>query len=279
MSTRSIPASLASVLEQLELERPTIVTKDLLRDLVERTGLAYDPGEVASRLQRHGWLLSLRTRGAWEFAPASRAGAIGSGDPFIELRAMLSMRPKLAVKVAYDSAVWLHKLSQRMPNKHVLAIHTGLSVPHALRSFRITRRWGKLDSIVIQELPVWRTETLVVLIGAQPLSFRDWPNMNEWLSQASDRLDRDLLMRELEGRPRSTWMRTGYILEKGGGDAIAETLRVEAPSGRGPFYLGRRDAKGRYDKRWEVVDSLLYRQAARGIDARAWRGYEGKRAP
>lgn len=278
MSIRSIPASLAPILEELELERPTIVTKDLLRELTQRAGLDYDPGEVASRLQIHGWLLSLRTRGAWEFAPASRAGPIGSGDPFIELRAALSRRPGLSAMVAYDSAVWLHKLSQRAPNRHVVAIPMSQSVPHALRIFRVTRRSGKLDSVTIHGLPVWRVETLVVLIGAQPLSFRDWPNMNEWLSQVSSRLNRELLMRELAGRHRSTWMRTGYMLEMGGGAAIAELLRLKAPPGQGPFYLGRRNAKGRYDKRWEVMDSLLYAQAA-GVENASRRGHSGTGSP
>ncbi|MGH7572983.1 MAG: type IV toxin-antitoxin system AbiEi family antitoxin [Gemmatimonadota bacterium] len=163
--------------------------------------------------------------------------------------------------MAYDSAAWLHKLSQRAPNRHVLAIPSGESLPHALRAFRVTRQWGSLDSIKIQGLPVWRMETLMVLIGAQPQSFRDWPNIGEWLSEACDRLEPELLLLELEGRPRSTWMRTGYILETGGGAAIADRLRELAPPGRGPFYLGSRDKGGRYDRRWEIMDSLLYRSA------------------
>ncbi|MGH7556889.1 MAG: type IV toxin-antitoxin system AbiEi family antitoxin [Gemmatimonadota bacterium] len=257
MTTRSIPASLASVLEELELERPAIVTKETLGRLIERAGLEQDPGQVASRLQSQGWLLTLRTRGAWEFAPASRAGPIGSGDPFIELKATLSRRPGLPVAVAYDSAAWLHRLSQRVPTRHVLAIPSGENVPHALRMYRVTRQWGRLDFIEIQSLPVWRMETLITLIGAQPQSFRDWPNIGKWLSEACDRLEPRLLLSELERRPRSTWMRTGYILEAGGGIAIADHLRTLAPPGRGPFYLGSRDGSGRYDKKWEVMDSLL----------------------
>ncbi|MGH7562838.1 MAG: type IV toxin-antitoxin system AbiEi family antitoxin [Gemmatimonadota bacterium] len=257
MKKRSIPSSLAPVLEELELERPTIVTKEMLGQLVQRAGLRHDPDEVATRLQTHGWLLTLRTWDSWEFAPASRTGPIGSGDPFIELRATLLRRPTFPVVVAYDSAVWLHKLSQRMPNKHVLAIPSGESVPHALRIFRVTRRWGSLGSIKIKDLPVWQIETLIVMIGAQPLSFRDWPNMKEWLNQAFGRLNQELLLAELDGRPRSTWMRTGYLLETGGAVPIAEHLRRLAPRGRGPFYLGRRQVKSQYNKRWEVVDSLL----------------------
>jgi hypothetical protein len=262
MTKRSIPASLAPILEQLELERPTLVTKDLLRVFVERTGLAYEAGEIARRLQQHGWLLSLRTRGVWEFAPASRTGAIGSGDPFIELRATLLKRSNLAVRVAYDSATWLHKFSLRMPRKHVLAIRKDLAIPHALRGFRITRRWANLAPVLIQGLPVWRVESLLVLIGVQPSSFRDWPNMSEWLGRACERLERGLVIHELEGRPRSAWMRTGYVLAHGGADGIADAVRVNAPPGRGPFYLGKRDAEGRYDRHWEVVDSLLSRKGS-----------------
>jgi hypothetical protein len=49
------------------------------------------PADVAiRRLREHGWLLDLATRGVWEFAPAARAGAYGSGDPLVELRATLA---------------------------------------------------------------------------------------------------------------------------------------------------------------------------------------------
>lgn len=259
---RSIPSSVAPVLEELELERPAVVTKDLLRELIARADVQLSPEDVAERLQRHGWLLSLRTRGAWEFAPGSRAGPIGAGDPLVELRATRLRRPDLPVAVAYESAAWLNKLSQRPPARHVIAVPSGESVPRALADLRITRNWAHLDPIVIDDLPVWRIESLIALIGKSPLAFRDWPNIREWLPEAIARTGPGLLVEELEGRLTAAWARTGYLVATANGEDLAQRIRSAMPRAHGPFYLGRRDAPGRYDKTWEVVDSLLHRSMA-----------------
>ncbi|HZJ48055.1 MAG TPA: hypothetical protein VFD97_03335, partial [Acidimicrobiia bacterium] len=100
---RSVPRSVARVLQALELEQPVLVTLDQLDDLAAETGAGFS-GSVAARLLRErGWLLPLRATGVWEFAPGARAGAVGGGDPFIELRARLKTRP-LPVAVAAESA-------------------------------------------------------------------------------------------------------------------------------------------------------------------------------
>ena len=57
---------------------------------------------VIDGLRRSGWLLPMRTRGVWEFAPASRSGAFRSGDPFTELRAFL--RRKTGVPVVLNTS-------------------------------------------------------------------------------------------------------------------------------------------------------------------------------
>lgn len=107
MTARSVPSSLAPIIEELELRQPKLVTKAYIEALMEERGMNLRPEDVTHRLQMQGWLLSLKTKNAWEFAPASRAGKIGSGDPFIELRATLHHRPDLPVAVAYESAAWI----------------------------------------------------------------------------------------------------------------------------------------------------------------------------
>lgn len=110
VSERSVPRSVAPVLEALELEQPVLVTLERLENLVVETGVEVS-GSVAARLLRErGWLLPLRATGVWEFAPGARAGAIGGGDPFIELRARLETRP-LEASVAAESAAWLQGLA------------------------------------------------------------------------------------------------------------------------------------------------------------------------
>ncbi len=262
---RSLPASLARVVEELELRQPQIVTKGILADIGSKHGLRKSPEAIAYRLQKHGWLLSLKTKGAWEFAPASRAGPISSGDPFLELRATLLLRPKLKVAVAYESAAWLHKLMGRIPEKQVLAIPRGITPPPAFGAFRITRYWGKLGPDAVRDLPVWRLETLLVLIAAFPAAFRAWPTIQEWLPGAASKVDENLVLEELSDLKPAAWARAGYIFEVAGKRDLAYTLHKDLNTRmrpRGPFYLGPRRARGRYSKYWDLLDSALMPQDA-----------------
>lgn len=262
MTARSVPSSLAPIIEELELQQPKIVTKALLEEINAKLDIDQLTGDTAHRLQQHGWLLSLKTEDAWEFAPASRAGKIGSGDLFIELRATLSHRPNLRVTVAYESAAWLLELARRVPERQVIAVPSSIAPPPALRDFRITRMLGHLEPTHIDELPVWRVETLIALMGARPSAYRAWPTVMEWLPEAAQRVTGDMLFKELTGRNKPALARSGYILELGGrvdlGNRIKELME---PQGRGPFYLGNRNAPGKYSKRWDVRDSVLAYQA------------------
>jgi len=261
MTARSIPKSLAPVVEDLELRQPQLVTKGLLTEIIEERGLRQRSDEVAHRLQQNGWLLSLKTKDTWEFAPAARAGRIGSGDPLIELRAILHHRPDFPVAVAFESAAWLHGLLRRPPEKEVISIPADVTPPPALSDFRITRMQGQLSPIQIDQLPTWGIETLIVLMGERPLSFRAWPTVSEWLAEAVERIDREFIMSELVGRRLPTWVRTGYILEVGGRSDLGELIHSEVkPARQGPFYLGPRQSPGEYNQRWDVRDSILVHQ-------------------
>lgn len=152
---RPIPPRLAAVVEYLELFQPRIVTISDLEGYLRELGMDDPPANVARVLQKLGWLLPLRTRGRWEFAPGARAGALPSGDPFIELRATLQRR-ELPVVLAYDSAAWLQGLSARQPQTQVLATYPKRKLPIALSGFRITRIWGVLEPERKDNLPVWR---------------------------------------------------------------------------------------------------------------------------
>jgi AbiEi antitoxin C-terminal domain len=261
-TTRSIPPSSAPVLEELELEQPKLVTAELLRDLAARRHVEVPIDELVERLRRHGWLLDLTTRGVWEFAPAARAGALGSGDPFIELRATLIRRPELPVSVAGESAAWLHGLSGRPPGRHVIAAPPKLELPPALKPFRAVRHLARLSPKTVDGLPVWRVATLLVQMAARPSSYRDWPNVGDWLTEAVARVDTDDVEGELQGQKRSGWARVAYLLDRGGRADWARDLLADAPRGTGPYYLGPRDRRGYFDARYDVIDSNLGAPAA-----------------
>src|SRR5580658_2370175 len=116
---RPVPASLAPVVEELELRQPAVVTRLLLAEILTQTQVSLTPAAAAERLVRLGWLLPLRTRGVWEFAPAARAGRYRAGDPWIELRALLAHSQDVPVAVAFESAVWELGHSSHQPDRPV----------------------------------------------------------------------------------------------------------------------------------------------------------------
>jgi hypothetical protein len=255
MTTRTVTHALAPLLEALELERPRVVTRDDLERFAHEAGVAWPVASVVQRLREQGWLLDLRTRGVWEFAPAARAGAYGSGDPFIELRATLRRDPVAAYVVAADSAAYLLGYSSRRPSRDVIAAPHGVTVPPALREYR-TVRWRTASAATRRDdLPVWTASTLVALMAARPALFGDWPNVGEWLDAAAGEVVMADLTAELAGRRRSAWARAGYLLHSGGRRTDALDLLAGAPPGHGPYYLGDRRNPGRYDPRFDVVDS------------------------
>jgi len=253
---RSIPPWLAAVTEYLELFQPQILTLQDIEFYLHELGRKDDPATVARELQRNGWLLPLRTRGRWEFAPGARAGAISSGDPFIELRATLQRRP-LPVALGYDSAAWLQGLSARQPTKHVLATYPNQrKLPPALNTFRIARTWSVLEPEQKNNLPVWRVPTLLAKMAIIPHHYRDWPNVMEWLEEAFKRADLADLERELEWTPDPARIRLAYLADRANFKNVAQELMAKAqPSGL--VYFGRDRTRSHFVREYNLVDSLL----------------------
>lgn len=255
-SPRPIPSRLSAVVEQLELFQPRILTLDELGGYLTQLGIQDDPAKIAHDLQELGWLLPLRTRGRWEFAPAARAGALPSGDPFVELRATLLRRP-LPLALAYDSAAWLQGLSTRQPHKHVLATKPSVKkLPPALSDFRVARTWGVLEPDQKDKLPVWRVPTLLAKMAIEPAHFHDWPNVMEWLEQAFRRADASELERELADAPNTARVRLAYLADRANNPDLAGELMRSAHS-RGVTYLGRDRTRSRFIRDYNLVDSLL----------------------
>jgi len=254
--SRSIPGRLAAVVEHLELFQPAILTVKDVGGYLHELGITEDPAVVVRELQRHGWLLPLRTRGRWEFAPAARAGALRSGDPYIELRATLQRR-SLPVALAYDSAAWLQGLSARQPMKQVLATYPNQrKLPPALSDFRITRIWGVLDPEQKDHLPVWRVATLLAKMATVPHYYRDWPNVMEWLHEAFKLADLRDLESEMETAPKAARVRLAYLADRANVKHLAEELMIKArPAGL--VYFGRNRSHGHFVREYNLVDSLL----------------------
>jgi hypothetical protein len=254
---RTIPPAVAAVLEQLELDQPLLVSSEDLERAREATGSPTTTRYLIEELTTAGWLLPLRTRGIWEFAPAARAGSLGAGDPHVELRATLRKRPDLQVALAAESAAWLQGLSARSPTRDAISAPAGVRLPPALLDYRVIRTVPKLPQDDRNGLPVWRVETLLVVMAHRPSSYRDWPNVSDWLAEAAARISEADLRLELVDEPRSTWVRLAYLLDRGAQVGVAQAIKRDSPDGRGPYYLGPRDKRGRYDNHYDVIDSAL----------------------
>ena len=253
---RNVTKRLAPLVQQLELEQPRIVTREQLQSWATSVGLDWPVQITVRRLREAGWLLDLKTRGVWEFAPGDRAGAFGSGDPLIELRATLAHRPSLPLSVGAESAAYLLGLVSRRPDVEVIGAPDGVRLPKALSDMRLVGWTPKARRVVKEGLPIWSVDTLLVFMGAKPSMYRDWPNVGEWLRQGVGRANVQSIVEELQGRSPGTWARVAYLLSKGGKELEAKQLLGSAPPGKGPFYLGRKSGSVRYDARFDVVDTF-----------------------
>ncbi len=261
MTVRTIPLGLAPLLEILELEQPRVVTAAQLARWAQEAGARWPADLLVRRLRERGWLLDLTTKGVWEFAPASRAGALGSGDPLIELRATLARDPSAPFVAAAESAAYLLGLATHRPDPDVISAPEGARLPKALKTLRIVRWRPACDLVMRDGLPTWSLPTLLAFMGTRPGAYHDWINVDEWLGPAARQVTAADLARELKDRPRSAWARTAYLVDAGGQEEAASALLSQAPPGKGPYYLGHRGG-GRFSRPFEVVDTVGLRGAS-----------------
>jgi len=259
MQPRPVSARLAPIVGELELRQPAVVTRSLLREIIAQASGPLDPEVAAERLVRLGWLLPLRKRDAWEFAPGARAGRYRAGDPWIELRALLTHDPDAPVAVAFESAIWELGHSSHQPTRPVLAHRHGWRPPPALDVRAVSFEW-RLPTKAMRGLPVWTEATTLVAAAERPAAQGNWGNADDWLPDTFRAVTGDDLLREAEDRRISTLSRLGYLAEWAGRDDIADEIEALLPSRLPVTFLGPRDRRERWSRRWRVYDALLPRR-------------------
>lgn len=257
VTTRKATASVATLLEGLELRQPKVVTNDLLADVIAETGSHLNSQAAAERLVREGWLFPLRTRGAWEFVPASRAGRYPSGDTWIELRALLSRHPTAPVAVAFASAVWEQGYSSHQPSRSTLAHRPGWRAPRALGDMQMVSYDWRLPTLEKDGLAIWQPATVVVAAANRPDAQDDWGNADEWLLETFHATTPTDIVTEARDRSNPTLARLCYLAEWSGRIDIVEALMPLLPKHLTVTYFGPRKRQGRWIKRWKLYDSLL----------------------
>lgn len=251
--SRSLSRQLAPLVAELELRQPVLVNLQELATLAKEVGLRTPAKVIAARLRATGWLLPTGQRGIYEFAPGAHAGPYGHGDPFIDLRTALSAGCLLSV--ALQSALWLHGLAERAPDRHELAAQPGSAVPVSVRrGMRVVRFSARLPTAQVDQLPVHQAATILVHLAARPGDVRGWTTFAEALPELAARSAADDLERELTGRPGTVRPRLAYLL-RGVSPTISDQLQPTTPSS--VTWFGSTRASHRYDKRFNVADGLL----------------------
>jgi hypothetical protein len=256
VTTRPVPTSLADVVAGLELRQPKVVTRELLKEVAREVGSTMAPEVLTERLVRAGWLLPLRLRNAWEFAPGAHAGRYGWSDPWIELRALLLHEPNAPVAIAFESSLWELGHTTHQPAKTVLAHRPKWIVPRVIGARSISFDW-RLPTVSVRGLPVWQEATALVGAASRPAAQGDWGNADNWLGETFRSVTPEDVIEEATGRGNPSLARLGYMAEWAGSDEIAELIDNLLPKSRDVTYFGPRKAKGRWINRWRLYDAVL----------------------
>jgi predicted transcriptional regulator of viral defense system len=252
--TRSIPPSLAGVLERLELEQPALVTMAELAHLVQAEGVRTPARVVAARLRERGWLLPTSRQGVWEFAPAAVAGPYSRNDPVTPLRAFLMRDPWVRCALTFQAAAWAHGLADRVPARLEVAAADAGVARRLPESLAVTVFAPRLEYEQVRDVPVLAVESVLVHMTSRPQAVRSWGSAREWIGPLAAELTWQRLEAELMARAATVRARTGYLLQ-GLRPDLVPALESSAP--RGKTWFGPRRRLLRHDNLWQVADTLL----------------------
>lgn len=246
--TRPVTGEAAAILSLLCERGDAVVTSEALSGYV-------GPGRaapVAKALRAAGWLVPLRVRGAWLLACAAPCQPAG----FDELVARLAVAPQTPACIAGRSVPrvrgWLH-----VPATPTISYPPGRKLPRCLDGFNVCHWQQRSPLDFIHGVPVWTINTLVVYMAARAGRFV-WADIALWLEDGCADAALLPLVAELHAQPRSVWHKVAYLLAWGGREDLSAALLERAPSGTGPYRLGRPRPWHRRPPQWsaryEVVD-------------------------
>lgn len=252
--SRTIPSHLAEIIEELELERPELVTPDEVRGLIEKHDVQVPANRVTQLLSEKGWLLKTDVRGVWEFSPAERAGSYSKESPFLPLKAIRKKDPDRDIRVALDSAMWCHDFLDRLPSEIDVVLPPEDHVPAAIkRNYRVLRFEAHLDPVTANDVPVQQLETILVHLVDKPNKVQSWTSVFDWLPDLVEEVEQENVLTELINRSHSTKIRFAYLLS-GLAPDLAENLDIE-PAGK--VWFGPREKLRRHNATWNVADTIL----------------------
>ena len=256
--TRPVRGVLVPVVNTLRERDRVIATLDDLAELLP----GRPPQSTARALREAGWLFPMRTRGVWGFSGARLGAPRAPG--YLELHARMRVRPDTPACIAGKTVAMLHGWLWR-PVGPAVGLPPGTRVPRCLDDFAVHRWEPQIGMDEFCGLPMWKPETMLCYMAARP-SRICWEDVSEWLWALCENLNLDLLLAELERKPRAVWMKAGYLADVGERQDLGEALvAASPPNGRGPYVLGWRERRWPYSTwespvrvpKYEIVDYLL----------------------
>lgn len=258
--TRSLPPTLARIVALLELDQAFLITMADLERLRQQTGVKTNAKLISQRLRDLGWLLPTEQRGVWEFAPGAHAGPLGHGHPFREVQAALLAAPQLDAAICLSSALWVHCLLDRAPERTEVALPTGMAASASLkRAARVTRFDRRLETVPVRGTPTHAPATILTHLAARPSDVRSWSAVLDALPELLELVDADDLRRELAGRPAAVATRLAYLIH-GLDPELASGL---APGDHGKVWFGPRGPLKRHNQAYNIADTILPTSPAR----------------
>jgi predicted transcriptional regulator of viral defense system len=252
--SRKIPSHLADIIEELELERPELVSTSEIQELIEKFDVQVPSNRVIQRLSENGWLLKTDVRGVWEFSPAERAGPYSKESPFLPLKAIRKKDSDRDIRVALDSAMWCHDVLDRLPSEIEVVLPSQEHVPAAIkRNYRVLRFDAHLDPVTANDVPVQKLETILVHLVDKPNDVQSWTSVFDWLPDLVDEVERENVLTELHDRSHATKIRFSYLLSGLAPDFV-EDINIE-PAGK--VWFGPRETLRRHNATWNVADTIL----------------------
>ena len=260
---------------------PGLVAKKNAEILNSQVALAFQKeatkmDQIIREMKESGWLLDTGVQGKWEFAPANRAGAFSTLDPFIALRATFEKSGKREneIAVAMESAAFILQLSEHAPRRPCIASAKNLSRTGGLKNYRHIQM--NMPQSAITQIDGLHVHTMVGLLSSmaiRPLAYRDWPNVSTWIAKACKRIivNPDRNSGTIEGKDglltiigecsEAAIARMAYFFRYAGEYEVAnEVFKLRKKEVKGPIYLGRREAKkfnSTFDPVTRVYDNLL----------------------
>lgn len=249
-SGRRIPGWAAGLLARLARDRPAVVTRRDLEEMLAEAGSARQAGDTARELVRLGWLVPVHLRGVWAYLPPGEDEVV---DPYVDLRAWQARDAGAVLALAGEAAAWhLGYVDRAFAGPVAVWIPADRRLPYGLRSqvSVVTLGWRAGDAGRLGPAPqllrarhldltrwaaglaAFGPEALMVHLAARPASFRVWADLVSHLEQLAGDCDPARLAGLLAGQSVSAWQRAAYMLARGGHHGAAHAVLGQRPPGR-----------------------------------------------